>query len=209
MTEIVYTMVSSKRTCGGRKAPIIVVLALCGAMLVGWAIMEWRPMSRPPDRLDLMATVKPDTAFWLEKRIPGTHIMERSPFPRDQAIAVLRAMATAQPWEPNGKWNFSCRRGNVDPPREKLHLFWGKDIKDIANLPKNYLSILSGNKLFFYQDSTYVVPAEGCEILDRMFPPEEEKEKKGGDRAQNDAMPKTDQTNKSPLPPANGGPVKN
>ena len=79
-------------------------------------------------------------------------------------------------------------------------------MKDSVKLPGNYLWIYSGNEIINYEGKDYVVPAEGCEILDRMFPPEEEKEKKGGDRAQNDAMPKTDQNNKRPSPPSNGGP---
>jgi hypothetical protein len=176
----VNTMENSKRTSGGRKAPIVVALALCGAMLFGWAVMEWRSMSRSPDRLDLMATVEPDTEFWLDKRISGKHYWERNPFPRDQAVAVLQAMTTAQSWEPNGKWNFSFKRSYIFPRDLKGALVWGKDMKDNAEARGNVLWIYYGNEIINNEGKDYVVPVEGREILDRIFPIEEEKDEKGG-----------------------------
>lgn len=165
-------MLSFKGIGGGRLVLIVVVLALCGAMLVGWGVMGWRSMSRSPDRLDLMASVKPDTEFWLHKRVPGTHRWEIYPFPRDQAVAVLRAMTTSQPWEPVSRFSFSSRY--VYPGGMKLMLVWCMNMKDSAELRRNVLWIHFGNKLISYGDKIYVVPAEGREILDRMFPREGE-----------------------------------
>jgi hypothetical protein len=169
------TMLNFKRAIRGRKVLIELVLALFGLMLVGWAVMKWRSVPRPPDRLDLMATVRPDDEFWLSKRIPGTQIFEKNLLPRDQAVALLRAMATAQPWEASvGYFNWS---GSFPPrpPSSKVILIWCKDWEDRRELKGNVLSICYRNELFNYDGKDYVVPAEGREILDRMFPLEEEK----------------------------------
>jgi hypothetical protein len=174
-SECMHAMPSSKHICGCRKTPILLVLAFCGTMLVGWAVMEWRSMSRSPDRLDLMASVKPDTKFWIYKRMPGTRIFHKHPFPRDQAVAVLQAMSTALPWEP-GRSIFSCRIQHVHTPGEKSILVWGKemDMNSIADLEGNHLGICHGNAIFTYGHRDYVVPAEGREMIDRIFPREEE-----------------------------------
>jgi hypothetical protein len=56
-------------------------------------------------------------------------------------------------------------------------LIWCKDWEDQRELQGNVLSILSrnNNKLISYEGKLYVVQAEGREILDRLFPLEEEK----------------------------------
>ena len=185
MPEMVNTMLNFKRAGRGRKALIVLVLVLFGAMLVGWAVTKWRSVSRSPDRLDLMATVRPDDEFWLNKKVPGTHVWERNLLPRDQAVALLRAMETAQPWEPvdfSYRWS---RSFPPHPPSVKANLVWCKDWEDQRELQGNVLWIHSRNELITYEGKIYVVPAEGREILDRMFPLEEEKvtaTKSGGEK---------------------------
>jgi hypothetical protein len=158
-------MHSSICICGYRKAPIVLVLALCGAIIIALVVIKWCSISRSSDRLDLMATVSPDTRFWIYERIPGTRIWHKHPFPRDQAIAIFQAVSTALPWE-------SGRSIFIHPPGEKSMLIWGKemDMNSIDDLTGNYFGIRYGNALFTYGHRYYVVPAEGREIIDRIFP---------------------------------------
>jgi hypothetical protein len=166
-------MLSPKRAGRGRKALTATVLVLFGPMLVGWAVAKWRSFSRSPERSDLMATVKPDDEFWLSWRLPGTHVWEKRLLPRDQAVVVLRVMETAQPWEPDGSSGFSCSSRHVDPPGMKGMLVWCKDWNDRRGLQGNTLWIHYRNELINYDGKGYVVTAEGHEILDRLFPPED------------------------------------
>jgi hypothetical protein len=133
-------------------------------------ISSLKTASQGVNAYDILATVKPDDKFWLNKRVPGTHNMEVSLFPRDQAVAVLRAMATAQPWEPYGMFGSMGR--HIVPRQLKAMLVWSKDMtdRDRVGLGGNVLWIHSGNGLISYGSKIYVVPAEAREILDRMFP---------------------------------------
>jgi hypothetical protein len=186
MPEMVNTMLNLKRAGRGRKAFIVFVLALLGLMLLGWAVTKWRSVSRSPDRLDFMATVRPDDEFWLAKNVPGTHDWKRNLFPRDQAVALFRAMETAQPWEAGIVDRFfRYRRFPPQPPSEKAELFWCKGWEDRYEREGTSLYIHYNNELISYNCRIYVVPAEGREILDRMFPLEEEKvtaTKSGGEK---------------------------
>jgi hypothetical protein len=169
-------MLNFKRAGRGRKALIVLVLTLFGAILVHWAVTKWRSESRLPDRLDLVATVGPDDEFWLIKRVPGTHEWETNLLPRDQGVALLRAMETAQPLD--------YEVGYYDRPPTPLPtraiLRWCKGWENRNKFPANFLLINSRIESFNHDGKAYVVPAEGRDILDRIFSPEKEKETSKG-----------------------------
>jgi hypothetical protein len=123
----------------------------------------------------------PDDEFWVSERIAGTHDCKTYVLPRDQGLALLSAVATAEPWEPSGSGLFSFGRGHVDPPVRNVMLVWCKDQKHSRGLRGNVLWINVPNKVISYQGSAYVVPPERRDVFDRLFP---------DDRSQNVAIRK-------------------
>ncbi len=123
----------------------------------------------PPDYPKMMETVTDDTQFRLYQRQPNGAWDNSTPFPRDEAIALLEAMAKAEPWQPNKGRLFGPLPRHV-PPRTQLFLFWGKDVTDVRQRKTSSVGIGVGNVLFDYNNREYQLSTEAKEVLDRMFP---------------------------------------
>lgn len=201
--KIPHTTVSRK------KATTVVLAAIGGAALVAWLLTAARLASRSQDRLDLTVTVRPDDEFWISQRMPRTHIQNVYPLPRDQALALLRAMATAQPWEPNGVGRFSCSATRPVLPPMNVMLVWCKNWKERRGLQGNTLWIHSRNELVSYEGKTYIVPAEARKILNSLFPRKNEApgptDLKMTPLRNESTEERSDQKNPIDLPPTSAG----
>jgi hypothetical protein len=161
-------MLNMKRAGRGRKALIVLVIVIFGVIFFGWAVTKLFFRVKPPERLDLMATVRTDDEFWLYYK------GEKNLLPREQGVALLRAMERAQPWESDfGYFNMGRYPPNFRPI--KASLTWCKDGGNKRELEENVLWIHKGNETISYKGTVYIVPEEERGILDRMFPLEEEK----------------------------------
>lgn len=169
MSEISSARLSSKTTRRGWRSQTAVASAVFGTLFVACLVIRWSCTSTSPTQLNLLATLKPDDEFWVSERMAGTHECKTYVLPRDQGVALLRAMATAEPWEAKGTGPFSFCRGSVDPPAMKVMLVWCKDWKHRRGLRGNVLWINVRNKLINYEGSVYVVPPEAREIVNRLF----------------------------------------
>ena len=77
------------------------VLAIVGGSAVAAVYLIYFAMRGPAsDGPNPMVTVEDDSQFWLQQRRPGKPWTER-PYPRDQAIALLRAISMAKRWKPD------------------------------------------------------------------------------------------------------------
>lgn len=161
---------TSKSTRRGRRSRTVVAFAVCGALFVVCLVIRWSCTSRSPTQLDLLSTVRPDDAFWVSERIAGTHDCKTYVLPRDQGLALLSAVATVEPWEPNGAGLLGFRQGEVHPPSPKVMLVWCRDWKHRRGLRGNVLLIDADNEVVNYEGKAYVVPPEGREVFDRLFP---------------------------------------
>lgn len=160
--------------CPGNIRYVAIVFVFVGSIIVAtWLYcVVFARHSAPiaPNRLNLMATVKPDVEFRLYRRkSENNHWDDGSPYPRTQALAILEAMATAQPWD---RTSHIAVRGVYHnyPPGLTLDLTWCKDISDAAQRNTNSVAIHFGNWLFEYGNTTYQLSEEGHEALSRLFP---------------------------------------
>jgi len=121
------------------------------------------------ERLNVMATVNPDTEFRLYRRLPKNNYWDDgSPFPRVDALAVVDAIDSAKPWD---RISHAAVIGQYHAytPGYTLCLSWCKDMKDDTQREKGSVAICYGNWLFDYGNTDYQLSEEGHEVFNRVF----------------------------------------
>jgi hypothetical protein len=144
-------------------APLGVVAVLAVVVAVFFAVAPHR------QRLNLMATVRPDTAFRIfRRRADNNHWDKGSPYDRTNATALLAVLASATQWD--HKSHAAATGFCTLPPGYAIDLAWGKDLYHRAERGSGFISIRCGNWLFDYENDLYQVSQEGHEVLHRLFP---------------------------------------
>jgi hypothetical protein len=148
----------------------LVVLAGCGKPLDSQHdLPDVMELSNTQRALQTVAAVKDDTEFRVYRRRPENDYWDHgTPYPRTNALAILKAISSAKPWD-NSSNAAAHGQFHPHPPALKIGLAWW--VTQTEKITKtNAISLCYGNWLFHYGGWIFQTSEEGHETLNKYFP---------------------------------------
>ena len=92
------------------------------------------------------------------------------PYPRDQAIALLRAISMAKRWKPDRFLPILGPGYYYNEPSLCVVLVWYRSAGNSEERERKSVQICRGNKIVGYRSTLYQLSKEGREVLDNLLP---------------------------------------